>query len=224
MKLLIAEDDTRLLKSLKHIFEMNRYVVDVVENGEEALLYAKTGDYDGLIFDIMMPRMDGLAVLQQLRGLGIMTPTLFLTARTEVEQRVEGLDAGADDYLVKPFASSELLARVRAMLRRKETYVPDVLEYQGLILNRSTYEIDWKGQMQTLSGKEFQIMESLMQRPGQAIGTEQLLTHIWGWDADVDTSVAWVHISNLRKKLQKIQAPVTVRFVRGAGYKLEEVK
>lgn len=224
MKLLIAEDDIRLLKSLKHIFELNRYVVDGVNTGTEALEYARTGDYDGLILDIMMPGMDGLKVLQQLRADGIQTPALFLTARTEVEQRVEGLDAGADDYLMKPFATSELLARVRAMLRRKANYVPDILECKGLVLNCSTYEMEWQEQIQSLSGKEYQIMEALMQRPGQTISTEQLLARIWGWDADVDTSVAWVHISNLRKKLNAINSPVTIRFVRGAGYKLEDIK
>lgn len=223
MKLLIAEDDKRLLKSLSHIFEVNRYMVDGVGTGTEALEYARTGAYDGIILDIMMPGLDGISVLQMLRMEGNETPILLLTARTEVEQRVEGLDAGADDYLMKPFAMSELLARVRAMLRRRTTYVPELLEYNGVMLNCSTYEIEWKNQCQAVSGKEFQIMEALMQRQGQVISTEQLLTRIWGWETEVDTSVAWVHISNLRKKLNGIQAPVTIRFVRGAGYKLEAV-
>lgn len=224
MKLLIAEDDNRLLKSLTHIFEMNRYVVDGVGTGTEALEYAKTGAYDGIILDIMMPELDGISVLEKLRREGNETPVLLLTARTEVEQRVEGLDAGADDYLTKPFAMSELLARVRAMLRRRSSYVPELLEYEGMVLNCSTYELEWQGQHQTVSGKEFQIMEMLMQRQGQIIATEQLLTRIWGWESEVDTSVAWVHISNLRKKLNGIEAPVTIRFVRGAGYKLESIR
>ena len=127
MKLLVAEDDPRLLKSLAHIFENNKFIVDRVSNGEDALEYAQSEEYDGLVLDIMMPGLDGIQVLQKLRKMNITTPALFLTARTEVEQRVEGLDAGADDYLPKPFAVSELLARVRAMLRRKDNFVPDLL-------------------------------------------------------------------------------------------------
>lgn len=224
MRLLVAEDDARLLKSLLHILEMNKYNADGVNNGQDALDYALTGEYDGLIFDIMMPGMDGIEVLKTLRRRGITTPTLFLTARTEVEQRVEGLDAGADDYLPKPFQTTELLARIRAMLRRKEVYTPDVMNVHGLLLNRSTYEISAGSQKQTLSAREFQILDMLMQKAGMIIPSEQLMTHIWGWDSDVDISVVWVHISNLRKKLEAIQAPVTIRFVRNAGYILEEKK
>ena len=141
MRLPLAEDDPKLLKSLKYIFETNKFAVDAVGNGEDALQYALSDEYDGLILDIMMPGLDGIQVLRQLRKQGITTPALFLTARTEVEQRVEGLDAGADDYLPKPFSTPELLARVRAMLRRKDNYVPDLLNYNGVILNRSTYEL-----------------------------------------------------------------------------------
>lgn len=222
MRLLIAEDDPRLLKSLIHIFQINKFVVDGVSNGEDALAYAQAEEYDGLVLDIMMPGMDGILVLKTLRAQGITTPALFLTARTEVAQRVEGLDAGADDYLSKPFSTSELLARVRAMLRRKDNYVPDLLEFHDVVLNRSTYQISYDEKEQSLSGKEFQIMEMLMQKPRCIIGTEKFMTHIWGWDSNVDTSVVWVHISNLRKKLAAIGALVEVRFVRNAGYVLEE--
>lgn len=221
MRLLIAEDDPRLLKTLVHIFESNQFVVDRVSNGEDALAYAQSEEYDGLVLDIMMPGLDGIQVLQRLRKMNITTPTLFLTARTEVEQRVEGLDAGADDYLPKPFATSELLARVRAMLRRKDSFVPDLLTFNDIVLNRSTYQVSYNEQLQALSGKEFQIIEMLMQRPGMAIPTEQFMTHIWGWNTNVDTSVVWVHISNLRKKLSVIGAPAEIRFVRNAGYILE---
>ncbi len=223
MRLLIAEDDPRLLKSLVHIFGLNHYVADGVSNGSDALDYASTGEYDGIVLDIMMPGMDGIAVLQQLRRQGITTPVLFLTARSEVYQRIEGLDAGADDYLPKPFDTAELLARVRAMLRRKENFTPDLLTCGNLQLNRSTYELSCNGNTQTLSGKEFQVMERLMLHRGQILSTEQFLTHIWGWDASVDTSVVWVHISNIRKKLDAISASVRIRFVRGAGYVLEEI-
>lgn len=222
MKLLIAEDDARLLKSLLHVFTINKFSADGVSTGTEALEYALTGEYDGLILDIMMPGMDGIEVLKTLRRKNITTPALFLTARTEVSQRVDGLDAGADDYLPKPFSTAELLARVRAMLRRKENYTPDLLTYGNLTLNCSTHQISYQSNIQMLSQKEFQVLEMLMQRPGMIVTSEQLLTHVWGWDAEIDTSSVWVHVSNLRKKLDKIEVLVNIRFVRGAGYVLEE--
>ena len=224
MRLLVAEDDPRLLKTLVHIFEANKFSADGVANGEDALDYAMSGEYDGLVLDIMMPGIDGIELLKRLRAKGINTPALFLTARTEVEQRVEGLDAGADDYLPKPFATSELLARVRAMLRRKDTFVPDLLSMGELKLNQSTYQLSFGEAEVFLSGKEFQLMEMLMQRQNTIVTTEQFMTHIWGWEADVDTSVVWVHVSNLRKKLESLQAPYQLRFIRGAGYILEEAK
>ena len=221
MRLLLAENEPKLLKSLTHIFESNKFVVDGVDNGEDALNYALSGEYDGLMLDIMMPKLDGVEVLRELRKKGITTPALFLTARTEVWQRVEGLDAGADDYLSKPFSTSELLARVRAMLRRKDNYTPDLLNYNEVMLNRSTYELIYQDNIKILSRKEFQIAEMMMQKPQSIITTEQFMTHIWGWDTNVDTSVVWVHISNLRKKIEAIGAPIEIRFVRSAGYKLE---
>lgn len=221
MKLLVAEDDPKLLKSLVHILEHNRFSVDGVSNGEDALEYGQTGEYDGLILDIMMPGLDGLQVLQRLRRKGIQTPALFLTARTEISQRVEGLDAGADDYLPKPFATAELLARIRAMLRRKDTYLPDLLSIGPVTLNRSTYQLSCQNKIQSLSGKEFQILEMMMQAPGTILPTDRFITHLWGWDTNVDTSVVWVHISNLRKKISAIGAPMEIRFVRNAGYVLE---
>ena len=221
MRLLIAEDDPKLLKSLKHIFEGRQYAVDAVSNGTDALAYAETGEYDALVLDIMMPGLDGMEVLRRLRSQGVSTPALFLTARTEVYQRVEGLDAGADDYLPKPFSTAELLARVRAMLRRKDTYTPDLLQVGELILNRSTYELQYGEKRQALSGREFQIMEMLMERPSFIVPSDALMAHVWGWDSEVDVSVVWVHISNIRKKLAALEAPVTIRFVRSAGYTLE---
>lgn len=221
MRILIAEDDPKLRKSLVHIFEHNHYAVDGVDNGMDAFEFASTGAYDGLVLDIMMPGLDGVTLLQKLRACGITTPALFLTARTEIHQRIEGLDAGADDYLPKPFSTQELLARVRAMLRRKDTFTPDLLTVGMLTLNRSTYELQCNGQLLPLSGKEFQVMEMLMCNPGQILTAEQLITHIWGWDTNVDTSVVWVHISNIRKKIDALGAQVSIRFVRNAGYVLE---
>ena len=221
MRILIAEDDPKLLKSLVHIFEMNHYAVDGVDNGNDAFDFASSDEYDGLVLDIMMPGMDGVTLLKKLRANGITTPALFLTAKTETYQKIEGLDAGADDYLPKPFSTGELLARVRAMLRRKDNFTPDLLTFEKLTLNRSTYELIYDGKTQALSGKEFQVMEMLMQQPGMIVTAEQLITHIWGWETDVDTSVIWVHISNIRKKLDILSAPVAIRFVRNAGYILE---
>ena len=221
MRILIAEDDPKLLKSLVHIFELNNYAVDGVDNGSDAFDLAASGECDGLVLDVMMPGIDGVTLLKKLRAKGITTPTLFLSARTEIEQRIEGLDAGADDYLPKPFATAELLARVRAMLRRKDNFTPDMLSFGALSLNRSTYELVCRERRQVLSGKEFQVMEMLMQNSGIIITADRLITHIWGWDSSVDTSVVWVHISNIRKKLDAIESPVVIKFVRNAGYILE---
>lgn len=162
-----------------------------------------------------MPGLDGVAVLKRLRQEGIGTPTLFLTAKADVEDRVKGLDAGADDYLAKPFAVPELLARVRAMLRRKDTFSPDLLQAGPLTLNRSTYELCWDGRTQPLSGREFQVMEMLMERPGCVVPCDDLLFHVWGWDSPVEVSVVWVHISNLRKK-RKNWAPLPASASSGA--------
>ena len=224
MRILIAEDDPKLLKSLVHIFELNNYAVDGVDNGIDAFDFAISGEYDGLILDIMMPQMDGITLLKKLRSSGITTPVLFLTAKTEVYQRIEGLDAGADDYLPKPFSTGELLARVRAMLRRKDNFTPDLLTFEALSLNRSTYELVYQNKTQTLSGKEFQIMEMLMQNSTAILSAEQLITHIWGWNTNVDTSVIWVHISNIRKKIDLLGASVSIKFVRNVGYTLEVTK
>ena len=221
MRILVAEDDPKLLKTLVHIFELNNYAVDGVDNGEDAFVFASSDEYDGLVLDIMMPGMDGITLLKRLRAKGITAPALFLTARTEIEQRIEGLDAGADDYLPKPFSTGELLARVRAMLRRKDNFTPDMLSFGALSLNRSTYELVCREKTQALSGKEFQVMEMLMQNANVIVTVERLITHIWGWDTNVDTSVIWVHISNIRKKLDALSAPVSIRFVRNAGYILE---
>ena len=224
MRILIAEDDPKLLKSLVHIFEMNHYVVDGVDNGNDAFDFASSDEYDGLVLDIMMPGMDGVTLLKKLRANGITTPALFLTAKTETYQKIEGLDAGADDYLPKPFSTGELLARVRAMLRRKDNFIPDMLNFGALSLNRSTYELVCGDNTLPLSGKEFQVMEMLMQSRGVIVTAEQLITHIWGWTTNVDTSVVYVHVSNIRKKLDQLGAQLTIKFVRNAGYLLEAKK
>ena len=222
MRLLIADDDRDIAKVLTALFEHNNYSVDAVYNGNDAYDYAIGGDYDGLVLDIMMPGMDGLEVLKRLRADGMSTPVLLLTAKGDVEDRVNGLDAGADDYLPKPFAASELLARVRAMLRRKEQYRTDILEFEGMALDISTFELRF-GEISTrLVSREFQMLELLMRSPGNVISTEQFMERIWGWDSDVEVSIVWVYISNLRKKIDKLGAPVNIKAVRGVGYCLEK--
>lgn len=222
MKLLLAEDNKKLLKSLTVILQSDGYIVDGVDNGEDAYTYAETGEYDGLVFDIMMPYRDGLNVLRELRKKGIKTPALFLTARTELDQRVDGLDAGADDYLPKPFETKELLARIRAMLRRRDNYTPDMLCFSDISLNCSNFVLTCKNKSVSLSGKEFNIMQMLLERANSVVSTDSLMTHIWGWDSDSDTSVVWVHMSNLRKKLESLDCNAQIRFIRSAGYVLEE--
>lgn len=222
MRLLIAEDDKDIVKALTALFEHNHYSVDAVFNGNDAYDYATEGAYDGIILDIMMPGMDGLEVLKKLRSLGLKTPVLLLTAKGEIEDRVNGLDAGADDYLPKPFAASELLARVRAMLRRKENYQNDTLGFEGLSLDLSTFELGFGPQSIRLVSREFQMLQLLMQSPGVVISTEQFMERIWGWDSDVEVSIVWVYISNLRKKFEKLGAPVNIKAVRGVGYCLEK--
>lgn len=224
MRLLIADDDRDIAKALTALFEHNGYSVDAVYNGNDAYDYASVSDYEGLVLDIMMPGMDGLEVLRKLRADGVKTPVLLLTAKGDVADRVNGLDAGADDYLPKPFAASELLARVRAMLRRKEQYHTDVMEFEGLKLDLSTFELSFDNESMRLVSKEFQMMQLLIQSPGSVISTEQFMEHIWGWDSEVEVSVVWVYISNLRKKIDRLGAPVNIRAVRGVGYCLERIR
>lgn len=218
MRLLIAEDDRDISKALVMILEKNNYSVDSVFNGKEAYEYAVSDNYDGIILDIMMPELDGIEVLTKLRSERISTPILLLTAKAEVDDRVAGLDAGADDYLAKPFAISELLARLRAMLRRKGEFQPDILEFKSVTLNKATYELGYNDKYVRLASREFQMLEMLMNMPGQVIPTDQFMDKIWGWDSEVEVSIVWVYISNLRKKFATIQAPIEIHAIRGVGY------
>ena len=222
MRVLLAEDDTRLLKSLMHVFTVNKFVADGVTNGVDAFDYASCGEYDAIVMDVMMPEKDGIQVLKELRENNITTPVLLLTARTQVGQRVEGLDAGADDYMSKPFATAELLARVRAIIRRKDNYTPEIICCGKAVLDSGRLSICGPRQKVALSAKEYQIMEMLMRNHDIILTSEQLITHIWGWETDVDISVIWVHISNLRKKIERSGSDLRIRFVRNAGYVLEE--
>ncbi len=220
MKLLIADDEKDLCSALKVLFEHEQYTVDLVHNGNDALAYALEGDYDGIVLDVMMPGKNGIEVLSALRAAGRKTPVLLLTAKSEVEDRVEGLDAGADDYLPKPFDAKELLARVRAMLRRRENYRGEELNFEGMTLNLSTYELGYGDRSVRLQSREFMMMQMLMESRGIVISTERFMEHIWGWETDTDVSVVWVNISNLRKKFDRIKAPLHIKAIRGVGYAL----
>ena len=223
MRLLIAEDELEISKVLKMVLEQQKYAVDVVDNGADALDYILDGDYDGVILDLMMPRMDGIEVLRRLRAEENATPVLVLTARSEVSDRVEGLDAGADDFLPKPFAITELLARVRAMLRRRANYVPDVLKLGNLSLDCGRYQLYTGGERRVqLSGKEFQLMEYLMRNPKRIFSTQELMERIWGYDSEAEINVVWTNIAYLRRKLRELNATAEIHSVRGAGYCMED--
>lgn len=197
MKLLYAEDEPAMAEAVEDILTYHHYLVDRVADGEEALAYARTGDYDGLILDIMMPRMDGLEVLAQLRREGNRIPVLLLTTKGEVEDRITGLDLGADDYLPKPFAMGELLARVRAMLRRREAFTPEVLRCGDVTLNQATFQLSCGGVSVTLPKLEYRLMEVLMGNQGIYLSSEDLLVKVWGYDAEAELGVVWVYLSYL---------------------------
>ena len=221
MRLLFAEDDLSLCRAEKTILESAGYSVDFVHNGEDALDYAQAAEYDGIILDWMMPAPDGVEVLRRLRAKGIATPCLLLTARNAVEDRVAGLDAGADDDLPKPFATAELLARIRAMLRRKADYKPDLLKYGDLTLDRQEMSLSLAGKTMKLSNKMYQLMEMMIEQPGRVFEVNQLIERIWGWDCESDTNVLWVTVFNLRKILKDLGTSVTIKATRGVGYSLE---
>lgn len=222
MRLLIAEDDNDIRRALVALLQKNNYTVDETDNGTDAYAFASRGQYDGIILDIMMPGMDGLEVLGKLRSEKNNVPILLLTAKSEVEDRVKGLDAGADDYLPKPFSVSELLARVRAILRRREQYQAEMFSYGDLFLNSASFELVCKHQKLPLSSREYQIMEMLMRTPTAIVTSDTLMEQVWGWDSEVSVNNIWVYISNLRKKLQQLNTSVSIRAVRGVGYCMEE--
>jgi two-component system response regulator ArlR len=221
MRLLLAEDEKELSAALTAIFKHNNYSVDAVYNGEDALDYLQTDLYDAAILDIMMPKMDGLTVLKKIREQGSNVPIIMLAAVSGVDNKVTGLDLGADDYLTKPFSTKELLARVRAITRRKEDLTNSVLTFADLNLNRTTYELSCGEKHIKLSNKDFQMLEMLMVSPGQIISTEQFMDKIWGYDSNAELNVVWVYISNLRKKLNQIHSEVTIKATRNLGYSVE---
>lgn len=223
MKLLYAEDEEEMSEAVADILTYHKYTVDAVYDGEEALAYARMEQYDGIILDIMMPKKSGLDVLKELRMEGCRTPILLLTAKAEVEDRIEGLDLGADDYLPKPFVMGELLARVRAMLRRREQFTPNVLACGVISLNQSTYELSGNGKCFVLPNLEYRLMELLMLNQGTYLSSEDILVKVWGYDTDAEVGTVWVYISGLRKKLAALDENVQIRAKRNVGYTLEAV-
>ena len=220
MKLLLAEDEVELNQALAAVLKHNNYTVDCVYDGEEALDYLEMSDYDGVILDIMMPKKDGLEVLRTIRAARNAVPVLLLTAKSQIDDKVEGLDAGADDYLAKPFVMKELLARIRAMTRRQSSLTDNVLSFENLSLDRAVFEMSVGEEKIRLANKDFQMMEMLMANPDQVISTDRFMEKIWGYDSDTEISVVWVYISNLRKKLASLGANAEIKAVRNQGYSL----
>ena len=222
MRILLAEDEKEMSNALAAILKHNNYSVDAVYDGADALDYGLSQNYDVIILDIMMPKRNGIEVLEKLRAKGISTPVLMLTAKSQTEDKILGLDKGADDYLTKPFAMGELLARVRAMTRRKAEFTPNLITLGNISLNKETCELSNGTTLQRLSNKEYQMLELLMNNPKRLISTEQFMERIWGYDAEAEINVVWVYVSYLRKKLEAMNANVKIKAVRGVGYTLEE--
>lgn len=221
MKLLLAEDELEYSRALVAILEHNHYAVDAVYNGNDVQDYVTSGSYDGIILDWMMPGMDGISVIHALRNRGIHIPVLMLTAKTQVEDRITGYDAGADDYLPKPFITAELLARVRAMLRRSGNFTGEILHVGTASLNCTTCELSGPAGTIRLNGKEYQLAELLLRNQQAVFSTEQIMEHIWGWNAGAEINVVWTNISMLRKKLHAIGSNLEIAVKRGVGYYLE---
>ena len=222
MRLLVVEDNKDLAKALRVILEKNHYSVDVVHNGLDGVIYGLSDNYDALILDVMLPGKNGFEVLKEIRAEQRKIPILMLTAKSSVSDKVEGLDEGADDYLAKPFDVNELLARIRAMLRRKEVFKTNTLAYKNLILDDKTYELIYKDKKIRLNKKAYQIMEMLMEFPKEVVSMTQFIEHIWGWDTDIENNVIWVYVSNLRTHLKTLEAPFYIKTIRGIGYLLGE--
>jgi two-component system response regulator ArlR len=221
VKLLYAEDEPALSEAVVDYLTYHKYIVDAVYDGASAYNYAISGDYDGIILDIMMPKRNGLEVLSELRRNGCRTPVLLLTAKTQVEDRIHGLDAGADDYLPKPFDMGELLARIRAMLRRREEYHPDLVRFGDLTLDMRSGEISVGEMSFQLPKQEYRLMEQLMLNHTMYLSTEDLLVKAWGYNTETDINSVWLYISYLRKRLSAMNSKVEIISKRNIGYKLE---
>ena len=222
MRILLAEDERSLSRAIIALLEKHNYSADAVYDGQEALDYLEAENYDAVILDIMMHKLDGLSVLRMLRERGSQIPVLLLTAKSEVEDKVTGLDSGANDYLTKPFATAELLARIRAMTGTQSTQTDSRMSFGNITLDQTTYELSSPSGSFRLANKEYQMMELLLRNPRQLIPSERFLEKIWGYDSDVELNVVWVYISYLRKKLTALQADIQIKATRNAGYSLEK--
>ncbi len=220
MRVLIAEDEVMISKALRALLERSKFTVDTAADGREALDFLNVGKYDVIVLDIMMPRLDGIEVLKAIRASGDRTPVMLLTAKAEIEDRVAGLNAGADDYLPKPFATAEFIARVKALSRRSGSYISPEIVCGSTKLSCDTYELSCQGTVQ-LNNKEFQIMELFMRNPHRIFSTEFIMDRVWGFDSDTSSDVVWTYIGFLRRKLRGIGSDIELRTVRGAGYSLE---
>lgn len=221
MKVLIVDDEVKLADVLGEIMRRNKIVADVVYDGEDGYFYAKKGDYDVVVLDVMMPGMDGFQVVQKLREAKCNVPVLMLTAKDEVASRVKGLDCGADDYLTKPFATEELLARVRALARRQSEIVYDTLSFSDVVLNTANYTISCGEKSVSLGAKEYEIMRLLMANPSQVISKDSIISKVWGLDSDITENNVEAYMSFLRKKLFFIGSKLTISTKRLLGYYLE---
>lgn len=224
MRLLLAEDERSLSRAIKTILEKNNYAVDAVFDGKAALEYIESQNYDGIILDIMMPQTDGIAVLKTMRAAGNTTPVMLLTAKSEIDDKVLGLDSGANDYLTKPFATKELLARLRVMTRTPGEQTDRRLHFGNVTLDQASFELSTPTGSYKLAGKEYQMMEMLLRHPSQIHSAERFMEHIWGYESEAQLNVVWVYISYLRKKLTALEADVAIKMTRGVGYSLEKVK
>ncbi len=221
MKLLLAEDEKSLSKAVCALLERSHYSVDTAFDGKEALEYLECGHYDGVILDIMMPVMDGITVLKKIRSQGSLVPVIMLTAKSDIDDKVEGLDQGANDYLTKPFAARELLARVRAMLRSGTAQADSKIVFGNVSLDCSVYELSTPYGAYPLANKEYQLMELLMKHTGQILSAEHLFDKVWSMDSESDIHVVWTYISYLRKKLSALKADIAIKSRRNVGYYLE---
>ncbi|QEK19938.1 response regulator transcription factor [Peptacetobacter hiranonis] len=224
MKLLLAEDEKELSKALKAILESNRYSVDAVYDGEDAIYYMENSEYDAVILDIMMPKVDGITALKTVREKGIDVPIIMLTAKSEVDDKVLGLDSGANDYLTKPFSAKELLARLRVLTREKSVSNTSIITVGNVSLDTTTFEMYSPNGKFRLTNKEYQMMEIFMRNPKHIVSTEQLIEKVWGYDSDMENNVVWVYISYLRKKLISLNANIIIKANRNLGYSLELVE
>lgn len=224
MRILVVEDERDLAEVIAALLEVHHYSVEVVDNGDDTLFYLEQSQYDALILDVMLPGADGYSIAKELRRRKMTLPILMLTAKSQLEDKVTGLEMGADDYLTKPFEAAELIARVKSLLRRPALYVANHLTYGNITLNRSDYQLQVAEQKLDLNNKEFQLLEYFLLNTKQVLSTDTIMEKVWGLDSDAEVNVVWVNISSLRKKFQQLGANVTILSKRGLGYQLVENK